>query len=295
MAGHSHHQEHGKQIKFGIILNGSFTILEFIVGIISNSLALISDALHDLTDTFALLLSFFAAKKAGEKPTKTKTWGYHRATIIAAFVNGIFLVVLTLYIFYRAYIRILNPEPVKGHLVLGLAVFGIIFNGAIVLKLWKSKDRDLNIRSIFWHISEDALGWIGVLVAGIIMTFTDFYIIDPIISIAIGIIVLVGAWGIIKEATNILLEGVPKGISVSEVKKELKRIKPVKDAHDIHIWCTGSDYCILSAHIEVPEDMRICDTNKIISKIEDVLREKFNITHTTLAFESRKCEYNNKH
>jgi cobalt-zinc-cadmium efflux system protein len=295
MAKHTHNnKESRKQIKFGIILNGSFTIVEFIVGIISNSLALISDALHDLTDTFALLLSFFASKKAEEKPTETKTWGYHRATILAAFVNGIFLVVLTLFIFYRAYIRILNPEPVKGPLVLGLAVFGILFNGAIVLKLWKSKDRDLNIKSIFWHISEDALGWIGVLIAGIIITFTNFYIIDSIISIAIGIIVLIGAWSIIKEATNILLEGVPEGISVNEVKKELKNIKPIKGVHDIHIWCTGSNYYILSAHIEVP-DMKICDTNKIISKIEKVLKEKFNISHTTLAFESKKCEYSNEH
>ncbi len=295
MVGHSHQKEHGKQIMFGIILNGSFTIIEFIVGIMSNSLALMSDALHDLTDTFALLLSYFASKKSEEKPTETKTWGYHRATILAAFVNGIFLVVLTLFIFYRAYLRILNPEPVKGYLVLGVAVFGILFNGAIVLKLWKSKDKDLNIKSIFWHISEDALGWIGVLIAGIIITFTGFYIIDPIMSIAIGIIVLIGAWGIIKEATNILLEGVPKGISLSKVKKELKSVRLVKDVHDVHVWCTGSNRCVLSAHIEVPEDMRICDTDKIISKIEKVLMKKFNITHTTLAFESNKCEYTNKH
>lgn len=291
----NYEKENRKQIKFGIILNGSFTIIEFIVGVISNSLALMSDALHDLTDTFALLLSFFASKKAEEKPTETKTWGYQRATILAAFVNGIFLVVLTLFIFYRAYTRILNPEPVKGLLVLGLAIFGILFNGAIVVKMWKSKDRDLNIKSIFWHISEDALGWIGVLIAGIVITFTNFYVIDSIVSIAIGVIVLMGAWGIIKEATNILLEGVPKGISIEKVKKELKNIKPVKDVHDIHVWCTSSNYYILSAHIEVPEDMRICETNKIISKIEKTLKKKFNITHTTLAFESKKCEYKNKH
>jgi len=284
------HKENKKHIIFGILLNGSFTIIEFIVGLLSNSLALISDALHDLTDTLALFLSLFAAKKAEEKPTLEKTYGFHRATILAAFVNAIVLVLLTIFIFYRAYLRILNPEPVEGLYVLGLAVVGIIFNGAIVLRLWKSKDSDVNLRSIFWHIGEDALGWVGVLIAGIVLVFTNFYLIDPIMSILIGLIVLRGAWGIIKETTNILLEGVPKEIDLKKVNKEIKRINKIKDVHDVHVWSVGSRYNVLTAHVVIP-DMRICDTNKIIDKVNKMLKEKFNISHSTLAFESKECGY----
>jgi len=288
----NYNKENRKHITFGILLNGSFTIIEFVVGLIANSLALISDALHDLTDTLALFLSWFAAKKAEDKPTLEKTWGFHRATILAAFINGIVLVLLTLFIFFRAYQRILNPQPVQGIYVLGIAVIGITVNGAIVLRLWKSKERDINIRSIFWHIWEDALGWVGVLIAGIILVFTDFYIIDPIISIIIGLIVLKGAWGIIKETTNILLEGVPQEINLKQVENEIKKIKNVKDVHDTHIWCIGSSYNVLTAHL-VTSDMRICDTNKIIGKVDKMLKSEFNISHSTLAFESKECGYKN--
>jgi len=276
-------KENRKYIVFGIVLNGSFTIIEFIVGLISNSLALMSDALHDLTDTLALFLAWFAAKKADDEPTEKKTWGYQRATILAAFVNGIVLVVLTLFIFYRAYLRILNPEPVLGGYVLVLAIIGIVINGAIVLRLWKAKDRDVSIKSIFWHIGEDALGWVGVFIAGIVIVFTDFFIIDPLISILIGLIVLRGAWGIIKETTNILLEGVPKEINLKQVESEIKDVKDVKDVHDTHIWSIGSNYYALSAHVVV-KDMLICDTNKIIDTVNKMLENKFNISHTTLAF-----------
>lgn len=295
MANHEEiHKENRGHIAYGIFLNGFFTIIEFVVGLLSNSLALMSDALHDLSDTLALLLSWFAAKKAEDKPTAEKTWGYHRATILAAFVNGIVLVLLTLFIFYRAYSRILNPEPVEGAYVFWLAVIGILFNGAILLRMRKAKESDLNLKSISWHIGEDVLGWIGVLIAGIVIIFTDFYIIDPIMSILIGLIVLKGAWGIIDEATHILLEGVPKNIALKDVEKEILKVKDVKGVHDTHVWNVGSKHNVLSAHIVV-NDMMICDTNKIIGKINNILKKKFGIGHTTLAFESDKCWYGNGH
>lgn len=288
------HKQNRAYITFGILLNGSFTIIELIVGLIANSLVLISDALHDLTDTVALILSWFAAKKAEDEPNVDKTWGYQRATILAAFVNGIVLVLLTFFIFYRAYLRILNPEPVQGIYVFLLAVLGIIFNGAILIKIWKVKESDLNMRSIFWHIGEDVLGWIGVLIAGVVLIFSDFYIIDPIMSILIGLIVLRGTWEIIEESTNILLEGVPKDIILKDVEKEIKTIKEVKGIHDTHVWNIGSRYNVLSAHIIV-RGMRICDTNKIINKINKMLEKKFDISHTTLAFESNECGYKGRH
>lgn len=286
------HRENITHLRYGILLNGLFTIIEFVVGLLANSLALMSDALHDLADTLALLLSWFAAKKAEEAPTEKMTWGYHRATILAAFINGIALVLLTMFIFYRAYLRILNPEPVKGTFVFGLAVIGIMFNGAILFRLWRAKNIDLNLRSISWHIGEDVLGWIGVLIAGIVILLTDYYIIDPIMSILIGLIALKGAWGIIKEAVNILLEGVPKEIVLEDVEREIKKMKEVRDMHDLHVWHMGSSYNVLSAHIIV-KDMRICDTNGIIKNINKMLEKKFGINHTTFAFESKECGYKN--
>ena len=160
--------------------------------------------------------------------------------------------------------------------------------------LWKAKDSDINLRSITWHIGEDVLGWIGVLIAGLVILFTDFYIIDPIMSILIGLIVLKGAWGIIKEAVNILLEGVPKEIIFKDVVKEIKNIKDVKGVHDLHVWHVGVGYNALSAHIAV-KDMRICDTPRIINRINAMLEKKFGISHTTLAFESKECGFDGRH
>ena len=288
---HDHHKEVHKNFIYGIILNGSFTIIELVGGIFSNSLALISDAIHDLSDTIAIGISLFANKKAQQEPTKQKTFGYKRTTILSAVINAVVLILLTFFIFYRAYLRILNPEPVEGGIIFFIALFGILFNGLIVLRMWKHKDKDINIRSIFWHISEDFLGWIGVLVAGIVIIFTDFYIIDPIISILIGLIVIHGAFGIIKEGVNVFLEGVPEGMKISEVEKEIKKIKKVKAVHDTHIWTLGSNYNALSIHVVVP-NMKIDETYDILCEINKRVKEKFNIEHTTIEFECSNCDPN---
>ena len=284
----AHHHHVGNHLIFGIIMNASFTIIEFIAGLLSNSLALLSDAVHDLSDTIALLISLFATKKAQAAPTERQSFGFHRATILAATLNAVMLVILTLFIFYRAALRIMHPEPIKAIIVFWVAIFGVVFNGIVVLRMWKDKDKDLNLRSAFWHLAEDALGWIGVLIAGVIMIFTGWYIVDPLISILIGLLVLRGAWGVLTEAVNILMEGTPKGIDLCAVKKTIMKHKEIKGVHDLHIWSLGGGYTILSCHICV-DDMTLSTVQKIIHNLHIDLFEKHRIRHVTIEPESGLC------
>jgi cobalt-zinc-cadmium efflux system protein len=284
-----HHKEAKKQLILGLVLNGSFTIIELIGGLLANSLALLSDALHDLTDTVALSLSLYANKKAQQKPTKTKTFGYRRSTIIAALINAIVLIALTFFIFYKAYQKILNPEQVNGMMIFIIAIFGIIFNGIVVLKMWRTKEKDINIKSVFWHLTEDVLGWFGVLIAGIVIIFTGWYIIDPIISILIGLVVIYGAYGIIRETLDVFMLAVPEGINIENIIKEIKKTPKVKDAHDLHVWTVGSNYYALSGHILV-KDTKISKTYSILCEVNKMLEKKFNIKHTTIEFECESCK-----
>jgi cobalt-zinc-cadmium efflux system protein len=153
----------------------------------------------------------------------------------------------------------------------------------------RGKDKDLNIKSVFWHITEDFLGWVGVLIAGAIIYFTGAYIIDPIISILIGLIVIYSAWGIVKESANIILEGVPEGLNVQEIGTEIKNIQNVNDAHDIHVWSLGTDYNALSAHVVI-SNMTVDQSHEVLNKINTMLKEKFSIEHTTIEFECSHCD-----
>lgn len=281
-----------KQLIFGIFLNAFFTIVEFIAGIFANSLALITDSIHDLSDTLALILALVATRKAEKKPDVKRTFGYQRATILAAFINSIFLIVITFFIFIKAYERIINPQEVDGFTIFIVAILGVIINGLIVLKLSKGRE-DINIKAAFWHMMEDFLGWLGVIVAGIIIIFTDWYIIDPIISIIIGLIILYGVWGIIKDTVNILLEGVPKGLDVNQIKKSIEGIKNVKSVHDIHVWCLNPSSCLLSCHVRVP-DMKVGESKETIEQISEMLKEKYKIIHTSIQLECDDCPSDEK-
>jgi len=288
MHDHDHYKEAKKSILYGIALNSIFTVIELVGGILSNSLALLSDTIHDFSDSVALGISYYANQKAQSSPTKTMTFGYRRTTILAAFINSTILMALTFFLFY-SYLRILNPEPVNGKMVFVIAIFGIITNGIIAFKMLRGKDKDLNIKSVFWHITEDFLGWFGVLIAGTIIYFTGAYIIDPIISILIGLIVIYIAWGIVKESANIILEGVPEGLNVQEIGTEIKNIQNVNDAHDIHVWSLGTDYNALSAHVVI-SNMTVDQSHEVLNKINIMLKEKFSIEHTTIEFECTHCD-----
>lgn len=271
------------KLKFGLLLNTSFTIFEFIVGIISGSLALISDAGHNLTDSLSLLIVFFAQKIAKREANVDHSYGYGRATILAAFVNGIILVLLALFIFYEAFGRIMKPESVSGSLVAGVAFVGILVNGTIALLFRKNQD-SLHIKSAYVNMFFDTLASIGALLAGLLIILTKRTIFDPLIGILIGILLLRSSWEVVRDAMHVLLEGVPEGVDIRKVKETICSIQKVKGVDDLHIWAISSHYAALSCHVII-ESCSLEESMKLTEKIKDELYAKFNIDHATIETE----------
>ncbi|MEE2986954.1 MAG: cation diffusion facilitator family transporter, partial [Nitrospinota bacterium] len=264
--------------------------LEGVGGILANSLALISDAAHMLTDVVSLSLAWFALKIAARPSTNDKTYGYHRMEIFAAFINGVLLALMACGILYEAVLRILEPEAVQSKLVIIIALMGLVTNLGVIyfLKHPYTETQDLNVKSAFYHVIGDTLASIGVLLGACVMLVTGWYIVDAILAVVIGGLLIWGAKSIIAEATHILLEGVPKGISVTEVKQELKSIPDIKDIHELHIWSICSNIYALSTHALV-SDQKINQAESILSEARERLETKFNITHSTIQFESNPC------
>lgn len=279
-----------KNLKLSLFLNSGFTIFEFAIGISSGSLALVSDATHNLTDSLSIVISYSANKMSKRKTTDDKTYGYGRATILAALINSLILVGVALYIFYEAYTRILKPEPVSGRTISFVAFIGMIVNGTMALILFKNK-KDLNAKSLFLNMAMDAVALVGTLVAGVLIIFTNQTIFDPLISILIGIMLLFAAWGVVKDSLHILLEGVPEGVDIEKVKELLGNEPLVKNIDDLHIWAISSSVLALSCHLVIEE----CDLDKsmeIVNKIKQQLKEQFGIQHITIETELVNCPPN---
>ncbi len=266
-------------------------VAEVIGGLLSNSLALLSDAGHMLTDNLALLLSFFAMKFATMPATEKKTFGFYRLEILAALINGIVLALISLYIIYQAYLRMLNPQRVEGKLMLIVAGIGLVANiiGAIVLM--KHRHANLNIRGAYLHIVGDALSSVGVVIGGIIILYTGWYMIDPILSILISLVIVFGAWALVKESVSILLESVPAHINIEKVAGEIGKIKGVREAYHIHVWTITSGVHALSAHILI-DDQLVSRSRDLIDDIRALLADKFKILHSTIQLECERCDMN---
>jgi cobalt-zinc-cadmium efflux system protein len=275
-----------KRLLIAIILTGAMMVGEVIGGIVSGSLALLSDAGHMLTHSFALLISFLAILYACRPATREKSFGFYRAEIIAALFNGITLLIITGFILWEAYKRILNPIPISEIEMIIVAVIGLIVNVATALILWKASRESLNVRSAFVHMIGDTASSIGVVIGAVIIYITGFYIIDPIISILIAAVILVWSITLIRDSVRILMESAPKNIDVNELKENLiKGIAPVKDLHDLHVWeITSGMYC-LTAHVII-DDMSISQTEKVLKNINHFLLDKYNIQHPIIQFES---------
>ncbi|MEK7395349.1 MAG: cation diffusion facilitator family transporter [Candidatus Poribacteria bacterium] len=282
---HSHQHSH-LQGKFGIAVGLTFATLiaEVIGGILTNSLALLSDAAHVFADVFALVLSWVAVYLTTLPATNRRTYGYHRAEVLAAFFNGASLLAISGWIFYEAYNRLLNPEPVKSLQMLIIAAVGLLVNLGVALLFLKESHDNLNVKSAFLHVIGDALSSAGVIIGGIIMTFTKWYLVDPILSFVIGAVILLGAFRITREALHILLEGTPRNINLDEVTKEIKELGFIKEVHDLHIWSIRSDYSALSAHVLV-DAQSVRAMQNTLSAIGNMLKEKFGIFHTTIQIE----------
>jgi cobalt-zinc-cadmium efflux system protein len=278
---------HPLKIALAIIL--VILIVEVIGGILSNSLALLSDAGHMLVDALALGLSLFAMTIARRPATLSKTFGYHRVEIMAALTNGTILVLVSLFIFYEAYQRLLDPPVVKTPIMLLVASIGLAANLAGILLLRKGSRGNLNIKAAFWHIIGDTISSVGVIAAGIIIAFTGWYVVDAIIAFFIGGIIMWGAVRIVREASDILLEAVPRHVRVGKVIETIKNVPGVEEVHDIHIWTITSGIHALSAHLII-EDQLVSRSAEIVATINENLTRYFNITHTTLQLECEKCE-----
>ncbi len=266
-------------------------LLELFGGLWANSLALVGDAGHMFMDSFALSLSWFALKISDQPATSTKTFGYHRMEIFAALVNGLLIFGMAGAILYHALLRFQHPQEVQGLTVIVVAALGLLTNIAVVFLLKDSVKRhshDVNIKSAFWHVLGDSIASVGVIVSGLIIYYKGWYVADAVMGFAICGLLFWGARSLISESYHILLEGVPKGVSLKDVEKALVAIPEVRDIHELHIWCICSNIYALSAHALV-NDQKVNQMEPLLIKIKEALKNQFNISHSTIQFESSPC------
>ena len=283
---HKYRTNERRKLLITIILTGTVMVVEVLGGFFSNSLALISDAGHMLTHAFALMVSYFAILYACRPPTKEKSFGFYRAEILAALFNGITLIVITGFIFWEAYRRILSPKPIDEIQMIIIALIGLGVNIVSAIVLRGASRESLNVRSAFIHMLGDTASSVAVVIGAVIIYFTNFYIIDPIFSIIIAIVILIWAFSLIRDSVKILMESTPRSIDVNKLKIDLiENIKEIKDMHDIHVWeITSNMYC-MTAHIII-KDMQVRNTEAVLGRINNFLEEKYNIQHPIIQFET---------
>jgi cobalt-zinc-cadmium efflux system protein len=284
--GHHHHGENSnrKSLLLAFLLITAFMIVEFIGGIISNSLALLSDAGHMLSDSASLFLSVLAMWLAAKPATATKTYGYKRTEILAALINGITLVVISIYIFIEAYDRFFHPQPVASVSMMTIATIGLLVNiiAAWILLRGGDTSENLNVRSAFLHVLGDMLGSVGAIVAGFLIWLFGWTVADPIASVIVAVLILASAWRVIRDSVNVLMEGVPAGLNVDEMRNALLAIEGVSDVHDLHVWIVTSGFPSLSCHIVVQNLSQSCNVLRAANRM---FKEQFHITHTTIQIE----------
>ena len=288
-AGHDHtHGMAKRSLRTAFFLTFIILFAGYVGGFLANSLALLSDASHSLTDLFALGLAWFAAAQAERPSDERKTFGYHRVGILAALLNAVMLIVIAGYIGWEAIRRFQHPEPVQPLIMFGSAAIAIAINLFIAFGLRKD-EHNLNVRAATLHVMGDVAASIGVIVGGILILFTRWTIIDPILSVAIAVLIALGAWRILRETTDILLESVPKGISLTNLVDDMKAVRGVQDVHDLHVWSIASGMYALSCHVLI-DNLPPSDSSPILQSLTDVLSHNYRINHSTIQFECEKHE-----
>jgi cobalt-zinc-cadmium efflux system protein len=286
---HTHAQQRtSKVLRLSLLATLIYIVLLVGAGLRAHSLALLSEAGHNLSDFLALLLSWFAVYVQGLPPSSTKTYGYQRAGVLAAFVNALALVAVAFFIFWEAGHRLYAPAQVAPRLMIGVAAAGVVMNGVIAAMLWASS-RDVNIRSAFLHMLGDTLSTAAVIVGGVGIMLTGQTWIDPALSLAIGALILWSSWEIIRETLNILLEGTPRGMELERITAVIASIQGVNGVHDLHVWSLGSESHALSCHISI-SDIPPSESEQILREVKERLRASFKIEHTTIQFEHVVCE-----
>ena len=275
-----------KRLALSLGLTAAFVIVEIIAGIIGNSLALLTDAAHNFTDVIALGLSWYAVKLATQPAHAGKTFGYHRVGILVALVNSTTLVLIALGIFYEAYQRFLSPPEVDSTILIGVGALAFLINAGTAWLVKSGSENDLNLRSTFLHLMGDVMSTLGAVIAGIIIAFTNWNWLDPLVSVLIGVFILWNAWGILRQSIHILLESTPESIDMDSMVNDLLKVDGVCGVHDLHVWSINENLRALSAHI-ITNDIHVSAGVSIQRDLNEILTHKYNIRHATLQLE---CE-----
>ncbi|MEO8762356.1 MAG: cation diffusion facilitator family transporter [Bacteroidia bacterium] len=293
---HDHDHHHitkltsvSKAFVIGIVLNSVFVIIEFISGIYTNSLALLSDAGHNLSDVATLVLSLFAFKMAERKATERYTYGFHKSTILASFANAVILFIAVGAIGWEAIQRFMHPQETQGKIISIVAAIGIVINAFSAFLFFRDKDKDLNSKGAYLHMAADALVSVGVVMAGIIILYTDIKWIDPLISLIIMVVVIYSTWGLLTESLRLLIDAVPEAIEVDKIKTEVLKLQGVKDIHHIHIWAMSTTINAMTAHLVLENNLNEKQVSDIKHKLKHELMH-LNIQHITLETESVTCK-----
>ena len=288
---HSHVSLTGRRLTLSIFVTIAFVVGEAIAGYYSHSLALLSDAGHNFSDALALVFSWYAIWIAQQPSSADRTFGHHRVGILAALVNSVSLILIAFFIFWEAFTRFRQPEPVHSTPMIVVALVAIFMNTAISLALRKAANDDLNVRSAYMHMLGDALSAFGVVVAGVVVAFTGASIADPLVSILIAILILWSSWGILKESVNVLLEAIPAGMNMESVEETICAVEGVLAVHDLHVWTIGSGIIACSCHVTV-EEQSVRDGENVLRIVAEALKRRHAISHSTIQVEVEGCEPN---
>jgi len=297
MSTHTHTHSHfgdlahqtTKRLALSLALTLAFVIIETLAGIVSNSLALLTDAAHNFTDVIALGLSWYAVRISTQPAHAGKTYGYHRVGILVALVNSTTLILISIGIFYEAYHRFLAPPEVDAPILIGVGTVAFIINAVTAWLVQKGSDHDLNLRSTFVHLMGDVLSTVGAVIAGIVIFYTKMNWLDPLVSVLIGALILWNAWKILRQTIHILLESTPENIDMKDMVNDLLNIEGVRGVHDLHVWSINENLRVLSAHI-MTADIPVSAGTAIQRGVNEVLFHKYNIQHATLQLECEGCD-----
>ena len=289
----NHNYGTGSRLLFVSVLNLSISVIQVLGGLISNSLSLLSDALHNLGDTTALFIAYLAGKNSHNSPDYRKTFGYRRIEILAALFNGIVLVAICLFLFYEAIRRLIAPEPVLSGIMLPVALFGFLVNFGSMLILHRGQKENINIKAAYLHLLADSLTSVAVISGSILMLLFGIWWVDPLVSIVVGIFIIYQTWGIIKETVDILMQASPSEVDINLVKQSLENISEISNIHHVHIWKLDDSLIHFEAHISLKRNLNMIEVMECKRRVEDNLKTRFGIAHTTLQFEFECCPENN--
>jgi cobalt-zinc-cadmium efflux system protein len=296
--GHSHSHNHshnhvnlrGRNLVISILLNIAITLAQVVGGLISGSLSLLSDALHNFSDVLSLVISYIANKYSGKAASLQKTFGYKRAEIVAAFVNAATLIVVAIFLIKEAIIRFQDPHEIKSGLVIWLSLIAILGNGFSVLLLKKDSETNMNMKSVYLHLLTDMMASVAVLIGGLLMKYYQVYWVDSVLTLAIALYLIVMGYDLLKDSFKVLMLFTPNSIEIEKIVEDIQKLKGIKNVHHVHIWQLNEEEIHLEAHIDFTEDIPLSKFDTILHEIEDLVHENYDINHVNIQPEFGKCD-----